>query len=527
MSRVRTLFLLLTVVTALYVIMTLTSVARRSGIFQPVHSSVARSDIDVARDGESTHIGGSVLYKVCHDVWNPKARFQIGKLPTSRRNECSCGEGAYESISKDYYTRRKKELEEWKRYEERKKEPFVVNTAFSPLSYPGSGLVVEPGMTIPIAPLYLHPTALECLRYGFHNNDIMINLTCSRTLGRIYLSLNLHAYKLSTSTEVFGNNTHSLQIILKSTDDVINFLLSHIHYLSVYYDIFARDVISVKVQNFTSEINVLIKRSTMPILYDPGPDDDIAGKVTIVTKTFERRQSIENLVKSIRKYYRHVTIVIADDSENPSPIHGDNIKYYIMPFAEGWFAGRNLVISQVRTKYFLWVDDDFEFTARTNLQKFINKLEDAEERLDVVAGVFENRKGKTIRSDKIYKTINVVEGDESGDCLIRNLGSHRTLKNYPRCYRSDIVINFFMAKTLSVKRIGFDPEYSRVGHTEFFIDGLGQLSVAICFDVTVKHARYKPEKYLFYRRRQNDPENLNKSVEHTLFKNNLKCFALH
>ncbi|XP_070554747.1 beta-1,4 N-acetylgalactosaminyltransferase 2-like [Ptychodera flava] len=471
----------------------------------------------------------NMLYKVCRIMWNRTTRLKKEHSLKDRRSKCSCGKGAYESISKESLTRRKKALEEWKRDEERKKEPFVVYEALSPLSYPGSGLVVEPGMTIPITPMNLHPLALKCLRHGFHGNEIMIDLSCKGELGKIFISSNSH--NLSWSAEIVGNNTHSLQIALpaitnvsqSNTDndykDVINILLSSIHYRSVYYDILARDVISVKVQNFISEINVLIKRSTMPLLFDPGPDDDIAGKVTIVTKTFERPQSIQNLVRSVRIYYPHVTIVIADDSKNASRIHGDNIKYYTMPFDEGWFAGRNLVISQVRTKYFLWVDDDFEFTEGTDLQKFVDKFEDAEERLDVVAGILE-------KTGTFTKTLSVLGGDENGDCLFRKPGSHRKLKNYPQCNRADVVVNFFMAKTLSVRRIGFDPEYQRLGHTEFFMDGLGHLSVATCSDVTVKHARYKPENYMYYRNRKDDPNDLEKSVEHTLFKNNLKCFRL-
>lgn len=42
---------------------------------------------------------------------------------------------------------------------------------------------------------------------------------------------------------------------------------------------------------------------------------------------------------------------------------------------QGWFAGRNLAISQVTTKYVLWVDDDFIFTPRTRLEKLVDVLE--------------------------------------------------------------------------------------------------------------------------------------------------------
>lgn len=42
---------------------------------------------------------------------------------------------------------------------------------------------------------------------------------------------------------------------------------------------------------------------------------------------------------------------------------------------QGWFAGRNLAVSQVTTKYVLWVDDDFLFTANTKLEKMVDILE--------------------------------------------------------------------------------------------------------------------------------------------------------
>lgn len=49
---------------------------------------------------------------------------------------------------------------------------------------------------------------------------------------------------------------------------------------------------------------------------------------------------------------------------------------------QGWFAGRNLAISQVTTKYVLWVDDDFLFSNKTKIEVLVDVLEKTE--LDVV-----------------------------------------------------------------------------------------------------------------------------------------------
>lgn len=51
-------------------------------------------------------------------------------------------------------------------------------------------------------------------------------------------------------------------------------------------------------------------------------------------------------------------------------------------YSQGWFAGRNLAISQVTTKYVLWVDDDFLFNDKTKIEVLVDVLEKTE--LDVV-----------------------------------------------------------------------------------------------------------------------------------------------
>lgn len=57
-----------------------------------------------------------------------------------------------------------------------------------------------------------------------------------------------------------------------------------------------------------------------------------------------------------------------------SHLHRD-VSPTVPPRPQGWFAGRNLAVSQVTTKYVLWVDDDFIFTARTRLERLVDVLE--------------------------------------------------------------------------------------------------------------------------------------------------------
>jgi len=161
---------------------------------------------------------------------------------------------------------------------------------------------------------------------------------------------------------------------------------------------------------------------TFLVLCSPSIEYNISALVTIATKTFLRYDKLQDLIDSVRRFYPTVTIVIADDSENAKTVSGPYIEHYIMPFGkvrlvlfkttidnaysntslvlhrsisvlseqvsgltfkpccccvcyQGWFAGRNLAVSQVTTKYVLWVDDDFIFTANTKLEKLVDVLE--------------------------------------------------------------------------------------------------------------------------------------------------------
>ncbi|TWW56639.1 Beta-1,4 N-acetylgalactosaminyltransferase 1 [Takifugu flavidus] len=214
-----------------------------------------------------------------------------------------------------------------------------------------------------------------------------------------------------------------------------------------------------------------------------GTEYNISALVTIATKTFLRYEKLNDLINSIRKYYSTVTIVIADDNEHPKPVRGPHIEHYIMPFGKGWFAGRNLAVSQVTTKYILWVDDDFIFTENTKLEKMVDILEKTT--LDLVGGAVREVTGYTAT---FRHTISVEEGGEEGGCLhIRN-GYHHYIEGFPSCVVADAIINFFMGRTDRVREVGFDPKLAREGHLEFFVDALGSLHIGSCSDIIVNHA---------------------------------------
>ncbi|KAI2649671.1 Beta-1,4 N-acetylgalactosaminyltransferase 1 [Labeo rohita] len=265
----------------------------------------------------------------------------------------------------------------------------------------------------------------------------------------------------------------------------LNRQLEFVTYTNTRFHPNTADVVQFKAGIFQASFTIKIRHPPMPKFYNPGPKNEynISTLVTIATKTFLRYDKLQDLINSIRQFYPTITIVIADDTEEPKPVTGPYIEHFIMPFGKGWFAGRNLAISQVATKYVLWVDDDFIFTSSTKLEKMVDILERTT--LDLVGGAVREVTGYTATYRHIVST---DAGDEEGDCLHIRTGFHHVIEGFPNCVVADAVINFFMARSEKIRQVGFDPRLARVGHLAFFIDGLSSLHVGSCDDIIISHA---------------------------------------
>jgi hypothetical protein len=89
-------------------------------------------------------------------------------------------------------------------------------------------------------------------------------------------------------------------------------------------------------------------------------------QTTILIKTFERPETCQRLIDSIRLYYPEIPILVADDSK-------ENNKYsdcvlYRLPFDSGVSYGRNFLLDKAQTPYVLILDDDCVFTSDTDIE---------------------------------------------------------------------------------------------------------------------------------------------------------------
>ncbi|XP_036389167.1 beta-1,4 N-acetylgalactosaminyltransferase 1a [Megalops cyprinoides] len=360
--------------------------------------------------------------------------------------------------------------QEYRNFQIRSKTPadlLIIAEANSPLQYPVQGVEVRPLQTILIPGLGLQEAPRK-----LH----LVNLTA--TMGTFDVSAEVEGVKVTSEG--------SMHITLSSSLlPNLNRQLQFVAYTNTLFHPNTADTVSFETDGHQSIFMIRIRHGVTPRLYNPGSKGDynISALVTIATKTFMRYDKLQGLIDSIRRYYPTVTIIIADDSEHPKPVTGPYIEHYIMPFGKGWFAGRNLAVSQVSTKYVLWVDDDFIFTAKTKVEKMVDVLERTT--LDLVGGAVQEVTGYTAT---YRQTMMRKDGGEEGDCLHIRRGFHHALQGFPNCVVCDGVINFFLGRTEKVRQVGFDPRLARVAHLEFFIDGLGSLHVGSCDDVIVSHA---------------------------------------
>uniref|UniRef100_A0A8C2X138 Beta-1,4 N-acetylgalactosaminyltransferase n=1 Tax=Cyclopterus lumpus TaxID=8103 RepID=A0A8C2X138_CYCLU len=392
--------------------------------------------------------------------------------------------------------------QEYSSFQKRSYNPadvLIVAEASSPLQYPTQGVDVRPLKTIIIP-----------------GNTTLGTFDVAATVNRV-------------SVEGGGEKHMILSSPLLSA---LNRQLQFVTYTNTVFHPKTADTVLFATDVHQSFFTIKVGHGIIPKLYNTGNQREynISALVTIATKTFLRYDKLKDLIDSIRQYYPTVTIVIADDNEHPQSVTGPHIDHYIMPFGKGWFAGRNLAVSQVTTKYVLWVDDDFLFTANTKLERMVDILEKTT--LDLVGGAVREVTGYTAT----YRhTISVEEGGEEGDCLhIRN-GYHHVIEGFPNCVVADAVINFFLGRTDMVQKAGFNPRLARHGHLEFFIDALGSLYVGSCSDVIVNHASKiilpwtktdSDKAYDKFRYSSSSAEN-DIHKEDFYFKNRLKCMTSH
>ncbi len=221
---------------------------------------------------------------------------------------------------------------------------------------------------------------------------------------------------------------------------------------------------------------------------------DPLSKTTVIIKTFQRPESLDRAIRSIRRYYPKLHIIVADDGFKPA-LRTD-VEYVRLPTDVGISTGRNALLDRVTTPYYLLIDDDVEFRPQTKIEKLASLVDQGE--LDLAAGscLRIERKWKFLLRRK-PQPFHGLFSFTGGDLRLVG-GTHGTRDGYSLC---DIAHNFYVARVDRIRSMGaWDPELRQNEHTEFFVRARRHgIRVGYCHDVVVWHWVARPEGYGAYR----------------------------
>ena len=211
----------------------------------------------------------------------------------------------------------------------------------------------------------------------------------------------------------------------------------------------------------------------------------VAENVTFMFKSFERQNQARALYRSIRKHYPEVRIVIADDSSRPLtlPLMGgeDKVTVVQLPFNSGLNKGLVKALEQVSTPFLVRMDDDELLTRHLNVAEELRFLQ-AHPEVDLVA--FPCIEG--MKSLSVKKFLRPYYKITMADAPLPLLVAHGT-----KIDESHVVLgkvpNIFLARTESVRKVGWDENIRMIDHHDFFFRAAGILVSAVSLNSVVFH----------------------------------------
>ena len=191
--------------------------------------------------------------------------------------------------------------------------------------------------------------------------------------------------------------------------------------------------------------------------------------VTFIYKSFQRQRMAKQLYRNIQQYYPGVRVVIADDSAKPLRLTGDALQVVQLPFNSGLSYGINRALEQVQTPYVIRMDDDELLTPYTNFHGQLRFLM-AHPEVDVAAVGYI----PLPRCPSPEQTAAQFYRQSMHDAPLPLKIPHLTPID-----KTHIVVgkppNIFVARTESIRAIGYDENIRMIDHNEFFFRAAGVL----------------------------------------------------
>ncbi len=206
------------------------------------------------------------------------------------------------------------------------------------------------------------------------------------------------------------------------------------------------------------------------------PDPRLADLVTVAVKTFERPAAISRFLKAARRVFTG-RIVVADDSRVAITTKDPLVDVIVLPFASGVSRGRNAALAAVDTPYVLVCDDDLVFTHASRWERAVDYLE----RNPDVDGVV----GFLVELPRWYS----IALDESSLVLPHRPPLRPDGDLIDGLHVAVFPPQIYLARTASIRRIGWSDPLKVVDHSDFFARASGELVFVRDPNIVVYHAR--------------------------------------
>ena len=201
----------------------------------------------------------------------------------------------------------------------------------------------------------------------------------------------------------------------------------------------------------------------------------IHENITAVIKTFERPKVLERLLKSLKRIYPEMKVIVVDDSREP--VRQEGVETIVMPYDSGVSAGRAEALKHISTPYMLLLDDDFIFNRHTRIFPVAEKLE-KNRNIDIIGG--------DVIYLPFYRKIDYTQAGLHPTNAVSVIRPGTAIDGM-RVY--DKVANFYVARTESIRKVGWDPAIKRLDHADFFTRAKGVLTTVFDPEFKVLHAR--------------------------------------
>lgn len=185
---------------------------------------------------------------------------------------------------------------------------------------------------------------------------------------------------------------------------------------------------------------------------------NVEYNVTFIFKSFNRQRKARQAYRSIHSYYPGARVIIADDSEVPLEI--DEAEVVRLPFNSGVSKGIIAALERVETPYVMRLEDDAVLTPRSDVHGQLAYLQ-AHPEVDLCAiqAVTDSKKGAArYHSFLPPRPLAIPAGTWIDGREVVFKGS-----------------NWFLARTDSLRQVGYDPNIRMIDHHEFYLRAAGQI----------------------------------------------------